>query len=55
MENEYISNENDVYISSISVNDIQFDELAYAGMRVCGTGLLTVIGCMVILRILRNA
>ena len=46
---------NDLYIESISVEDLPISDLAFAGMKVCGTGLLMVIGCMVILRILKNA
>lgn len=53
---ESISNENnDVYIESITVQDLPINDLAFTGMKVCGTGLLMVIGCMMILRILKNA
>lgn len=53
---ESIANESDnIYIESISVDDLPIDDLAFVGMRVCGTGLLMVIGCLMILRILKNA
>ena len=56
MMDESVSNaNNDVYIESIGVEDLPIADLAFAGMRVCGTGLLMVIGCMMILRILKNA
>lgn len=55
MENEYTNNEdNDVYIESIGVDDLPIADLTFTGMRVCGTGLLMVIGCLMILRILKN-
>lgn len=56
MNDEPVSNENDdIYIESISVDDLPVSDLAFAGMKVCGTGLLMVIGCLMILRILKNA
>ena len=56
MEDEYIAEQNnDVYIESVGVDDLPLSDLTFAGMRVCGTGLIMVIGCIVILRILRNA
>lgn len=55
MANEYIDNEdNSIYIESIGVDDLPIADLAFTGMRVCGTGLLMVIGCLMILRILKN-
>lgn len=54
-ENEFINNEtDDMYIESIGVDDLEISNLAFAGMRVCGTGLMMVIGCLMILRILKN-
>ena len=54
-ENEFINNEtDDIYIESIGVDDLEISNLAFAGMRVCGTGLMMVIGCLMILRILKN-
>lgn len=56
MNDESVANEsNDVYIESVGVDDLPVSDLAFSGMRVCGTGLLMVIGCMMILRILKNA
>lgn len=56
MEDEYIAEQNnDVYIESVGVDDLPLSDLTFVGMRVCGTGLIMVIGCLVILRILRNA
>lgn len=53
---EFTTNEsNDLYIESVSVEDLPLADLTFAGMRVCGTGLLMVIGCLMILRILKNA
>lgn len=55
MENESINNEtDDIYIESISVDDLEISNLTFTGMRVCGTGLMMVIGCLMILRILKN-
>ena len=55
MHEHNIDENNDLYITAVSVEDLPINDLAFAGMRVCGTGLLMVIGCLMILRILKNA